>query len=268
MDRTEWRALGLILGGAAGVGLGFLARALASHGFWVELALTAGAIVVVLVLYLVANSSPAPTLGRTGLLTGMLLGFNAGLSSILILALLGPIAALIIGVVLALAFIAPLARRQPYQFFLGWSNFISPLSWIVSGLGTAFFLVSLLLHAVTGGKVQFLKINKVSADWPTGTFFMVGGLAGNGNLSPGSTGFNMGTFAFLKGSAGLDPYLIEHESGHTLNLAAFGFVYHFIGAIDENLTGGGANAFSELCAESHVPPTMPGRRSYLPLWNS
>ncbi len=65
----------------------------------------------------------------------------------------------------------------------------------------------------------------------------------------------MGSFAFAKRDAPPDMH-VEHEAGHTLNLAAFGSFFHFIGAIDENVTGGGARAFSERVAESNNPNTV------------
>jgi hypothetical protein len=43
----------------------------------------------------------------------------------------------------------------------------------------------------------------------------------------------------------------EHEAGHTLNLPAFGSVFHLAG-LDENATPRGANAFSERLAESNA----------------
>ena len=60
----------------------------------------------------------------------------------------------------------------------------------------------------------------------------------------------MGNFAFVHYQS--SDWHTEHEAGHTLNLASFGFAFHFIGAIDENLPGigSGANAFSEALAEA------------------
>ena len=55
---------------------------------------------------------------------------------------------------------------------LGWLNWLMPMSWLVVGLGILFYVVSFLLHAVTGGKVQYLRIQQVGADWKTGTFFI------------------------------------------------------------------------------------------------
>ena len=47
---------------------------------------------------------------------------------------------------------------------------------------------------------------------------------------------------------------IEHEAGHTLNLAAFGCFFHLIGAFDELVIRGG-NAYSERLAESNSSGT-------------
>ena len=52
----------------------------------------------------------------------------------------------------------------------------------------------------------------------------------------------MGNFAFLTKGNATSAHLIEHEAGHTLNLAIWGTVVHLIGALDENVFGGGANA--------------------------
>jgi len=113
-------------------------------------------------------------------------------------------------------------------------------------------------------KSEFLKIEKLTMDPGTGTTYLVGGLAGNGNLSPNSTGFNMGSFAFLK--SGQDSaYLEQHEAGHTLNLGVWGFVVHFIGALDENVFGGGNGAYTELFAESHVPQSS-RQGPIFPMW--
>jgi hypothetical protein len=50
----------------------------------------------------------------------------------------------------------------------------------------------------------------------------------------------------------------------TLNLAAFGSLFHFLGAIDENVTGGHQNAYAERLAESNNPaPRWP---NIIPMW--
>lgn len=249
---TLWRLLGALAGGVAGVALGIgIAKAFESSALWVLLA-ALGLIVVCVVLYVVARTQRAAGSTWGEFMPGVLLGFNTGINGALIAAIVGPIG-LIVCIVPVLAVIAPLARTGVYQFFLGWFNLVMPMSWVVIALGLLFVLASGLLALVNLiFKSEFLKIEKLTLDPGTGTTYLVGGLAGNGNLSPHSTGFNMGSFAFLK--SGQDsPYLEQHEAGHTLNLGIWGFVVHFIGALDENVFGGGNGAYTELFAESHVP---------------
>ena len=45
----------------------------------------------------------------------------------------------------------------------------------------------------------------------------------------------------------------EHETGHGLNVAAFGSIFHFVAALDQNVFGSGADTYSEKLAESHDP---------------
>ena len=71
----------------------------------------------------------------------------------------------------------------------------------------------------------------------------------------------MGNFCFVDRA---HPHMeIEHEAGHTLNLAAFGSIFPLVGAIDENVIRNGANAFSERLADSNDPHAS----STLPMWN-
>ena len=103
-------------------------------------------------------------------------------------------------------------------------------------------------------KWTFFEVIAFQTDWKTGTWFMKGGYVAN--LNPLHTAFNMGAFSFVDKSSG--QFHIEHEAGHSLNLATFGWVFHFIGALDENVAGGGASAYSERIAESNVPGTSQG----------
>jgi hypothetical protein len=75
----------------------------------------------------------------------------------------------------------------------------------------------------------------------------------------------MGNFSFLTREAKEIDYLTEHEAGHTLNLAALGFVTHLIGALDENVFGGGSDAYTELLAESNVPAAK-RQGPIFPMW--
>jgi hypothetical protein len=259
---STWRVVGGLIGVAGGALLGLIAW-LAIGGAAGVLTLLGGSLIVVLVLYLVAGRTTADAVSGE-LMPGILLGFNVALNATLLAWIFAPVAAVVV-VFMLLALVPAVARNDVFQVFVGWSNFVLPMSWVVTGLGLAMSLVSAILWGVTAGRVDFLKIHGMPVDWKTGTIFLRGGLAGNANLRSGSPGYNMGNFAFLRGSETADPRLIEHEAGHGLNLAAFGWLFHFIGAIDENVTGGHENAYSEKFAESNVPASTAPR---LPLWGA
>jgi len=264
MKATAWRSLGALAGALGGVALGLgIAKGFESNFGWGLLAL-AGLIVVCVILYLVARTQATPGSRSGEFMPGVLLGLNTGVNGVLLVALFGPIA-VVICLLPALAVIEPVARSDIYQAPLGWGNFVLPMSWPIVGLGLLFLIVSAILALVNLAiRSAFLAIEKFTIQAKTGTTFLVGGLAGNANLNPKSTGYNMGTFAFLtRGNA--SPYLFEHESGHTLNLAIWGTIVHLIGALDENVFGGHANAYTELFAESNVPP---GTRKgpIFPMW--
>ena len=93
----------------------------------------------------------------------------------------------------------------------------------------------------------------------TGTLFLQGGWIAN--LNREQTAFDMGHFGFVhKDSVS---YYMEHETGHTLSLGAFGSVFHLIGFIDEMSAAGDA-AYSEQLAEGHDPC---GTGPKLPMWS-
>ena len=265
MKATAWRSLGALAGAAGGIALGFgITKGFESNVGLGFLAL-AGLIVVCVVLYFVARTQATAGTRSGEFMPGVLLGLNTGVNGVLLGTIFGPVA-IVICLIPALAVIEPVARSDIYQAPLGWANLLLPMSWVIVGLGILFLLVSALLALINLAiKSDFLKIEHFSVDWKTGTAFLVGGLAGNGNLAPGSTGYNMGNFAFLTKGNATSPHLIEHEAGHTLNLAIWGTVVHLIGALDENVFGGGANAYTELFAESNVAPS--GRTgSIFPMW--
>jgi len=135
------------------------------------------------------------------------------------------------------------------------------MSWPVTAVGFVFVLVSYLLHAVTIGKVRYLKVEGVRMDWKTCTLFFRGGLIANLNYA--QTAFNMGNFVFVDYASGDPKWHMDHESGHTLNLMAFGWIFHYIGALDENATPRKSNAFAERLAESFDSGTS---GSNIPMW--
>ena len=198
---------------------------------------------------------------------GWLIGLNAALNTVLVYAIVSlfagkPVAAIlgvVAGVINLLCVFAPISQNGFFQGVIGWLNWVMPMSWLIVVLGFLFYLFSFLLHAVTAGKVEYLKVQELGVDWATGTFFIKGGLVAN--LNPIDTAFNMGNFSFVDYKSG--EWHKDHEAGHTLNLAAFGCVFHLIGAIDENVFRQG-NAYSERLAESNSSGTS---GSNIPMWS-
>jgi hypothetical protein len=198
----------------------------------------------------------------TGFTRGALVGINSALNACLSVAILGSlfntttgvIYGVVAGIVNLLAVFGPISRGVFYQGVIGWSNWLLPMSWLIVALGMLFYLISALGHAIFTwlAKLDFFRIKGGTVDWRTGTFFIHGGWVSNLNYL--QTAFNMGNFSFVHRKSGLSSHL-RHEAGHTLNLGAFGSVFHLIGAIDENLPviGSGGAAFSELLANSNDP---------------
>ena len=158
-----------------------------------------------------------------------------------------------------LAAIKPVSQNDFYQGVIGWINWLAPMSWPVLLLGLVMLVISIIgevigllgvdLFRIGGGPSAHATVKDkiVAANWSTGTFFLVGGLVSNANFQ--KTAFNMGNIGFIHRNAQHDHR--EHESGHNLNLFAFGWVVHYLGAVDENIVGYRAQALTELLAESN-----------------
>lgn len=228
-----------------------------------------GLAIGVLVIYGIATVAVKSDTGRestvTGACRGLLIGLNSaanfGLLWLLLDDPLGPMAvgiAATAAVINLLACIDSVSHSGAYKTILGWANWIMPMSWLVTGLGIIFVLVSWLLHLVItvpfGADFTRVGIQKgplagraLYMDWSTGTLFIFGGLVAN--LNRLKTAFNMGNFAFVHYRA--NSGYLRHEAGHTLNLAAFGSLFHLIGAVDEIFAR--HRAFAELLADSNNP---------------
>lgn len=198
-------------------------------------------------LYIAASRGTEP------LWRGVLIGLNTGLNAAIVLRWLGPLPLPLIAVNLLAA--SHLTRRLRFRQVLGWAGWLLPLSWPATALGLGAFVLNLL---------AFPLVRRVVLDRATGTVVLLGGWL----WWPGfSGGFNLGQFAFVTPNA---LGLIAHETGHTLNNAAFGSLFHFIGAADELLVPlliparGWADAYTERLAESHQPHT--GQAPTVRLW--
>jgi len=230
-----------------------MAGALAGATAAIVLLLTIGLLPGALLLAALAPAGyalAAATAARaSGALTrGLLVGLNAGANAVLASALFGPVAGVALGAIDFLAAFDPLARRSAYQTLLGWTSWLQPLSWPATGAGILFALVNALYTAGERIRPRGRAIRRLSLDWPTGTIIVEGGL-----LFPRGYGggYNLGNFVFL--TAGWR-HILAHETGHTLNVAAFGSLFHYVGAIDENfIQACHADAYAERIADSHAP---------------
>lgn len=233
------------------------------------LGITAGVIGgLIIAAYIVASFTVGSSFGEV--IRGLLIGINAGLNFVLVTLLLGAAAGISdpavlgiasgLGVANLLAVVGPISRNGVYQFIIGYLNWFLPMSWLIVALGLAFFLLNALGALCIGlPGADFFKIKQLAFDWKTGTMFTKGGWISN--LNPIDTAYNMGNFAFVdRLHSSME---IDHEAGHTLNLAAFGSIFHLVGAIDENIIRNGANAFSERLAESNASTGS----STLPMWD-
>jgi len=198
---------------------------------------------------------------------GACIGLNAGCNGFIGFTVYGLIfgstGGIILGSVCALITLltvfGPISQNEFFQGIAGWLTWFLPMSWLIVGVGFLFLVLSVLGAAITFWQVRFLSIKGIRVDWKTGTFFIKGGWIANLNYL--HTAFNMGNFSFVDKQSG--DWHIDHEAGHTLNLTAFGSLFHLWGALDENVLRRGQQAYSELIAESNVPGTGV---SVIPMW--
>ncbi len=278
LQLKSWVAFGGAITGLAVIAGTYFGVRAAEVDWVLLIALT----VLQIVLYIVAavaqkSFTQAGTFAE--LMRGLLVGINAGGNFaiwfwIFDAALGDPIPGLVLGGVTAvfntLTVFRPLSQNQFFQGILGYMNWIMPMSWVIVGLGFGFTFFSLLLALFTGFQVRYLRPQGVKVDWKTGTFFMRGGLVSN--LNPIDTAFNMGNFSFVDKDSttpeGSDAWHVEHEAGHTLNLASFGWAFHLLGALDEMVVPGrGMNAYAERLADSNDAASR-SRAVHIPMWSS
>lgn len=256
-----WSVIGAIVGVIAAIAVAALV--IMTGGL---LGLVIGAVLViglVAVSYIVASATAGTDFGE--FMRGFLIGFNAGLNAILATAIFGPVVGVALGVINFLAAFDTIANSSVYQGILGWSSWLMPMSWLATGVGLIFFVLNVIPVIFTGNQVESVKIHSLSIDWGTGTIVMEGGWT---YLSGFNGGFNLGNFAYVTPGSNVT----DHETGHTLSVAAFGSIFHFIGAIDENgVQSNPADAYAERLADSHDPngPTdrgLAGMDPVIPMW--
>jgi len=233
------------------------------------------AFAVVIIGYIIAAvSAPSITATEAGggseFMRGLLVGLNAGMNGCLSFAVWtastalagGIVVGAVLGLVNFLVVFSAISKSGFYQGLVGWLCWAMPMSWFVIGLGLFFLWFSLALALFTAGKVDYLSIKGFRVDWKTCTLFIKGGLIAN--LNPLNTAFNMGNISFVDNASTDTTWHIEHEAGHTLNLTAFGSMFHFMGALEENAFGRGGLAYSERLADSNDPAS--GATGNIPMW--
>ncbi len=264
-----WSFVGGVVGVIVGVVIAVaLVVAIAATGGLAGVLLLVGAallssLAVTGISYIIA-SNVDPSSGFGQFMRGFMIGFNAGMNAVLATALFGPVIGITLGVINFLAVFDGIAKNSVYQGILGWTSWLMPMSWGVTGLGLVFYAVNLVVAGVTFQQWDAAKIEKLGFDVKTGTFVMSGGLIRN------PTAFDMGHFVFMNpnyvnGSTPDRTYdaILAHETGHTLEAAAFGSAFLLADLIGENLTSAGANDYGEEIAESHANR---GGRSTIPMW--
>ena len=217
---------------------------------------------LVTVAYVVTSISDGNALGE--LARGFMIGMNSGLNTILGEPYLGTIN--------FLAAFDGIAGSGAYQPVLGWSSWLMPMSWLATGLGLAVFVTGLTIAQATLNVWKPAHIKRIGIDWGTGSIVTHGGLFGPTHAGIG--GYNLGNFVY--GNRRYAPRRwLAHETGHTLNAAAFGGVFHWIGAIDQNILGRGWSSIPEQIADSHDPNSIyvdpntnqrPGRNFWYMMW--
>jgi len=286
-----WGIFTLALVPALPLGLDLVAQmALAVPGLvGSAFALTIVALAILLVVFLLywraisTIALPAAPIGliATGIAEGIpragLVGFNAGLNLTLLLGVLalapgGAVVSMVLVLINFAAFTPLISNNAVYQVILGYTTLFLPMSLPMNIAGG----VTLAINTLAAGAGTPLSW---CAEWTRANLVMHGGIVHGCQR----TAFNMANFTVAHPDMALDepwsdsgapiwPFCpasqagvhtltvrgaVLHEASHTLNVGAFGWIYHLIGFADQKLPmpwSGGVNlssdAYAELCAES------------------
>jgi hypothetical protein len=217
----------------------------------------AGSFLWVVAMYFLASRFQRTILGE--FLRGGLVGLNAAFNTLILYYLTEHLwFSGGLGLLVLLSSSLWVSRSRFFHPVLAWVNLFLPMSWLVSMPGLVIYVVNLIfapvgyLHPLLRGmRVRF------HTDWKTCTFTQYGGL-----IRPvkGFAGLNMGNFIFI--NHGWE-HLLRHEIGHLFTLAAMGFIFHYLGGIDESyLQERYWEAYAEYLAESYNEPSA----SVLSMW--
>ena len=264
-----WSFVGAVAGVIVGVvvAIAIVAAVVATGGvlgvlLGIGLALGASLLVTGVSYVIASNVDPNSAFGQ--FMRGFMIGFNAGMNGVLAGAIFGPAVGIAVGVIGFLATFDGVAKSPVYQGILGWSSWLMPMSWGATGAGLIVFVFNLIMAGVTFQQWDAAKIDKIAIDWKTGSIVTVGGLV------RGPTAFDMGNFIYMNpdyvdGSTPDRTYdaILAHETGHTLEVGAFGSAFLVMDFFGENVVGAGADDYGEKIAESHANR---GGRNTIPMW--
>jgi hypothetical protein len=187
------------------------------------------------------------------------------------------VAGFAVAVVNLLALNERICANRSYAAVLGWSSWIGAGSTLVNLIGLLFFVISIVAS-------WFGSRLRLTFEWWTGSWVIHGGPL---HITPIPTAYNLGNFllvdprlnatspVFLPGVVDDQGQIFDlvlsgtalgytfHETGHTLNVAAFGSWFHLIGAIEENIPPGSIRGYSELLPEGHQRIST---RPWIRLW--
>ena len=248
------RGGGAMIGLMLGFGLAYIV--VGTFDYWSILLGIIGLIVLYLLLYIASDELKEEEYGAVSL--GMIIGLTSGVNAAIVYHLWHWIPAIIAGIVGLGSATTLLSHNKAYQFILSLLGIALPLSWLVVVPGLLIFILNLVLALIGFNKWEPIKVSNVFVKSPCAVICMEGGF-----IRPmfGYRGFNMGNFIFLVPNTSLS--LVDHEIGHTLNLAALGSIFHYIGAIDETVyPKREEKAFAEYLAQSMDEPN----HSDLALW--
>lgn len=251
-----WSVVGAIVGVVVGIVVAVAVVAAFATGVGFGILAVVGVIGLLTVSYVVASATQGSNFGE--FMRGFMIGFNAGMNATILTFMGAGVLGVVLGVINFLSAFDTIANSEVYQGILGWSSWLMPMSWLATGIGLIFFVLNGLAAIFTLNMVAAVRIDRISLDLGTGTIVTEGGFL----FLPGFTGgYNLGNFAYVTpGST-----VVDHETGHTLNVAAFGSIFHFIGAIDENVVQANPeDAYGERLAESNDPATTDP--DIIPMW--
>lgn len=222
------------------------------------------AIGVVSVSYVVAANNTGNGWGE--FFRGFMIGFNAGLNTAIAVGVFGPAIGIALGVINFLAAFNTIAGNKVYQGILGWSSWLMPMSWLATAIGLVIFVINFLAALFTLNMVSGAHIDSIHVHWETGTIIMKGGLIG---AAGGGEAFDVGNFAFINSNSPNPSDDELHETGHALNVAAFGSIFHLIPGVIEQQTSSDGELYSEHLAESHDPtPSHRASGTWWQMWGS